>query len=100
MRNSVRGITSGIFTLLFGATSAQNMYDGPFVGSDGDHRLIHRKSDWYCDLTRIVGCARLNHICYVQLIFGDESCDPLVAQSQRCPTQTEAEECWDHDVEH
>jgi hypothetical protein len=86
-----------VFTaVLFGAVQSQEIYEGPYVG-DVDKRKATRLAEWYCNVTRIVGCVKYNHICFVELIFGDDRCDPITAQSTRCPTRTDAERCDEHD---
>lgn len=99
MRNNLRGLSAAFLTLLLGNSMAQNTFDGPHIGNP-ELRYATREADWYCDINRVIGCTKLGHVCYLSFIFGDEECDPLVAQSTRCPTTIDADECFDHDVGH
>ena len=74
LKNSL--LITAFLTLLFSATSAQRVNDGPFVGDD-EAKYITRAAEWYCDITRIVGCVKYNHVCFVELVFGDDRCDPV-----------------------
>lgn len=96
MLSSVRNIMAVFTALLFVAAQSQRIYEGPFVGDDNSRKAT-RVAEWYCPVTRIVGCVKYNHICFLELIFGDDRCDPITAQSTRCPSQTDAERCDQHD---
>jgi hypothetical protein len=73
------------------------VFDGPSVG-DVESITSTREAPWYCDISRVVGCVKFNHICYIEFVFGDDRCDPITAQSTRCPTQDDAESCDSHEL--